>query len=125
MEFLWLVAILAQFLLLAGILAFVFFTVCEPQPTPTPTPTLLSNLDTVAYRYTPNSSSAGTYSHPHTFAYHYARTSSIPAADPNSDPTAVGVIYIGSSSSYIPLNSAPNAYPNAGASGTYIYSILE
>ena len=38
-EFLWLVAILAQFLLLAGILAFVFFTLCEPQPTPTPTST--------------------------------------------------------------------------------------
>ena len=77
-----------------------------------------------AYDCAPAFSNPGAYSVPHTFAYHYARTSSIPAADPNSDPNAVGVIYIGSSSSYIPLNSAPNAYPNAGASGIHIYSIL-
>ena len=82
------------------------------------------NPHTVAYRYTSASSSPGTYSDPHTAAYRYARTSSSPAADPNSDPNAVGVIYIKSSSSYIPFNSATNAYPNAGASGIHIYSIL-
>ncbi len=69
-------------------------------------------------------SNAYAYSYPYTAAYRHARTSSSPSTYSNPDTNAVGVIYIKSSSSYIPFNFATNAYPNAGASGIHIYSIL-
>ena len=72
-EFLWSVAILAQFLLLAGILAFVFLGVCEPQSTLTPTPTPLPTTAplpsaTPAPTPTPTPLPTATPSHPPTLA---------------------------------------------------------